>query len=324
MGEEKFFYFGPMFRRERPQKGRWRQFYQIGAEAFGLFEPTIDVEAISMLYQFLTNLGLKDFCFQLNSLGQPDERANFSQGLRTFFADKTEKLCGDCARRLERNVLRILDCKKESCIELVKKAPTTLEFLESESKNHFLEVQKGLEQLSVPFVFSPLLVRGLDYYTRTVFEVTSESGLGSQNAIAAGGRYDKLVENVGGKPTPAFGFSAGMGRIVLLMEEKGLLKKKQGPDIALVSADEQGRDFVFGFADKLRKLGLSILVEHQKKSVKAQMRKANKHNSVAVMVIGEKEIVTNKAKLQMLSKVANSSIELDAGKIVNTFGFLKN
>ena len=209
---QKFFYSGPMFRYERPQAGRFRQFYQIGAEAFGVSDPKIDAEILSMLKLFFERIGLKDLNFQINSIGCDKCRPGYKKALIDFFSDRLEGLCPDCKRRYEINPLRILDCKVEACVKLKEGAPHVTDSLCGECQIHFDAFQDFLKSLDVPFVINPNMVRGLDYYTRTTFEVTCEH-LGSQNAVAAGGRYDKLVQEFGGPPTPAIGFAAGMERL---------------------------------------------------------------------------------------------------------------
>jgi len=320
----KYFYIGPMFRRERPQRGRLRQFHQIGVEVFGFEEAIVDVEVIAMLIEFLSTLGLNKLTLQINTLGQPYEKKDFTKALYNYFLKKSDGLCDNCFRRLKKNVLRILDCKKKNCNKLLTKAPCILDYLSMESKKHFKEVQKGLKLLKINFIISPLLVRGLDYYTRTVFEITCDNGLGSQNAIAAGGRYDGLVEQLGGKKkVPAFGFSAGIERIFLVLQKENLLLDEVGPDIALIYADEVGRNFVFNFAQLLRKVGLRVELELHLKSVKAQMRRAHKLKSKTVLVVGEKELICGEACLQILFKAATKiKVKLSAKEIVQRLAIL--
>jgi len=213
---QKFFYSGPMFRYERPQAGRYRQFFQIGVEAFGIAEPNIDAEILSMLKLFFEKLSLKDLNFEVNSIGCEQCRPDYKISVRDFFSTKIDSLCPDCKRRLDLNPLRILDCKVDACVKLKQGVPRVTDFLCNECRGHFSKLLSLLELLKVPYVINPEMVRGLDYYTRTTFEVTSEN-LGSQNAIAAGGRYDSLVEDFGGPPTPAVGFALGMERITSLI-----------------------------------------------------------------------------------------------------------
>ena len=233
--EERVYYFGQMFRRERPQKGRYRQFHQLGVEAFGVAAPSADVETMAMLHSFLTELGMKGVNLVINSLGEGLERQKYTAALKAYFTTHQSELCQDCQRRLEKNVLRILDCKVETCKALGDDAPTAVGHLDDESRQHFEAVENGLQRLNIPYSVSHRLVRGLDYYTRTVFEAMAETGLGAQNTVIAGGRYDGLVSDFGGKPTPAVGFAGGIERLVLLLKR---VKKhsKQQPNLVLVGA----------------------------------------------------------------------------------------
>jgi histidyl-tRNA synthetase len=217
---QKFFYSGPMFRYERPQAGRFRQFFQIGAEAFGVGEPKIDAEILSMLRHFFERLGLKGLSFEVNSIGCEKCRPDYKKTLLDFFSNRIDGLCQDCKRRFEYNPLRILDCKLDACIKLRDGAPRVTKFLCDECREHFNTLLSMLELLNIPYVVIPDMVRGLDYYTRTTFEITCKD-LGAQDAVAAGGRYDRLVEDFGGPPTPAIGFAIGMERITTLIKSSG-------------------------------------------------------------------------------------------------------
>lgn len=298
--EIKYYYIGPMFRRERPQKGRLRQFHQIGAEFFGIKEASCDVEVIAMIYDLLTSLGIENLSLAINSLGNADERARFVNELYKFLSDAKLTLCSDCQRRLEKNTLRILDCKNPSCVALVEKAPSIVNFLDPDTANHFNQVKEGLVNLKIPFVVQPKLVRGLDYYTKTVFEISAITGLGSQNAVAAGGRFDGLVKNLGGPEIPAFGFSAGIERIILLLKNNAVSDSSE-LDIMLVTADEAGRDKAYALLYELRSLRIKTDIDHRNRSIKAQMRRANRLNSKAILVLGSKEVSENKAEIKWLS-----------------------
>ena len=313
---KKYFYIGPMFRRDRPQKGRLRQFHQIGAEAFGFEEALIDIEAISMLIDFLYKIGIYDFILNINSLGQIDEKAVFIKELSKYLAGKVNQLCNNCFHRIKINILRVLDCKIGSCRELLKNAPMMFNFLNLESKNHFETLKAGLQSLNIKFIISQNLVRGLDYYTRTVFEITTNK-LGAKNVIAAGGRYDNLVKNLGGKNIPAFGFSIGIERMLLSLTKKIVIGNKVNLDIVLIYADKYGRDFVFLFAQKLRIIGLKVVTVLQFKSIKSQMRYANKIQARSVLVIGKKELLCKQGELKMLFNKVRIKVKLHPQEIAD-------
>ena len=309
-GELKSFYVGPMFRRERPQKGRLRQFHQIGVEFFGVAEASVDVEVIAMLHDFLAALGLQDLKLILNTLGQPEERVDYLKALYDYFVFHSDNICSDCQRRLQKNTLRILDCKQPQCVKISEDAPLILAFLSEESLEHFNEVQAGLTRLSIPYEVSPRLVRGLDYYNRTVFEIVASSGLGAQNAVAAGGRYDGLVKKLGGSDVPAFGFAAGIERIVLLLIEQSGAAQAIPLDVVLVYADSIGKEKAFELLYQLRRKNIKADLDHKSRSVKAQMRRADRLGSKTVLVIGEKEVQEQSGQLKLLSTGETLSVSL--------------
>jgi len=211
---QKYFYLGPMFRHERPQAGRLRQFHQFGVESFGTPDPSADIEVISLLWRFLSELGLPGLTLELNSLGRAEDRARYVPNLVTFLKEHAAQLCGNCQRRIDTNPLRVLDCKVPECRAVTESAPHLMDYLSPDAREHFEQVLAGLQALAIPYTLNPRLVRGLDYYCLTAFELTC-SHLGAQNAVGAGGRYDTLVETLGGPPTPAIGFAAGLERICL-------------------------------------------------------------------------------------------------------------
>jgi histidyl-tRNA synthetase len=239
--EERVFYLGAMFRRERPQKGRYRQFHQFGAEALGLTAASVDVEMMAMIAAFLDDLGVTGVQLLVNTLGDPEDRARYGAALRDHFSKVAGELSADSQRRLQTNVLRILDSKDPKDQALAQGAPRTLDHLGDDARAHFDQVQAGLTRLGIPFVVEPKLVRGLDYYTRTVFEAQAAQGLGAQNTVAAGGRYDGLVETLGGRKTPAVGFAGGMERLILLLQDAGKAAAEPGATLYLGAADESGR-----------------------------------------------------------------------------------
>jgi histidyl-tRNA synthetase len=288
---QKFYYCGPMFRYERPQKGRQRQFYQIGVEAFGAEGPEIDAEIISMLVLFLERAGLAGLRVQVNSIGDEECRPSYRQALREHFSSSLDRLCDDCQRRYEQNPLRILDCKAKGCRELRQGAPEVSRYLCASCTEHFARLKRMLSDLAVPYEVNAEMVRGLDYYTRTTFEVTSES-LGAQNAVAAGGRYDKLVEEFGGPPTPAIGFAVGMERLVSLAKEEG--PEAPAPAVFIASLGDEAGAVAFGLADRMRRDGLWVELGYARGSLKSQMRKADKFEARAVVIIGEDELKKNR------------------------------
>lgn len=223
----KVYYLGPMYRRERPQKGRFRQFYQIGVESFGSATPYADAELIEMLTSYLRKVGLSEYRLEINSLGEGHERKVYQEKLQKFLNQNNSKFCDACKQRIPRNPLRVLDCKNPQCQELTKGHPDILDFLEKESKEHFEMVQKTLDEMKVPYKVNPKMVRGLDYYQRTVFEIISDK-LGAQNSFVAGGRYDSLVKDLGGPDIPGTGFAIGLERLLMLLPEvkKGADEKK--------------------------------------------------------------------------------------------------
>jgi histidyl-tRNA synthetase len=296
---QKFFYSGPMFRYERPQAGRFRQFYQIGAEAFGVGDPKIDAEVLSMLKLFFERLGLKGLNFQVNSIGCEKCRPDYRKALIDFFSERLEGLCPDCKRRYELNPLRILDCKVNACVQLKEGAPHVTDFFCNECETHFSAFRSYLKLLDIPYVINPNMVRGLDYYTRTTFEVTCEH-LGSQNAVAAGGRYDRLVEEFGGPATPAIGFAVGMERITTLLKAAGT-DTFPAPKVFIASIGTAAEEKGLAIADKLREKGIWVELGYAGNSLKSQMKRADRLSADYVFIIGEDEINAGKLKWKQLS-----------------------
>lgn len=295
--DARLFYIGPMFRRERPQKGRYRQFHQLGAEAFGFAQPAADVEMMAMLHVFAERLGLLGTSLVVNTLGDKADRPRYAAALKDYLAAHESALSEDSRRRLHTNPLRILDSKDTGDQAIVRDAPKPRAFLSDAARAHFEAVLNGLTRLSVPFVVDDRLVRGLDYYTRTVFEVLATTGLGAQNAVAAGGRYDDLVRELGGRETPALGFAAGIERIVLLLEDTGKTVGPRGADIMLIGADDGGRQAAQVLAHGLRQRGLHVDVDVRDRGVKSLMKRADKNGARAVVVIGDRE--QNEGRVQV-------------------------
>lgn len=293
---QKFFYSGPMFRYERPQAGRFRQFFQIGAEAFGAADPKIDAEILAMLKLFFEKLGLNVLKFEVNSIGCEKCRPDYRKALINFFAGRIEGLCPDCKRRYEQNPLRILDCKVESCIKLKEGAPHVTDFLCNECREHFSSFQAFLNLLGVPYVINPNMVRGLDYYTRTTFEITCEH-LGAQNAVVAGGRYDRLVEDFGGPPTPAIGFAIGMERLTSLLNPKNM----PGPKVFIAAIGFEAERECLIIANRLREKNISVELGYAGNSLKSQLRRADRLLAEYVFIVGDDEITAKKLKWKKLS-----------------------
>ena len=288
----KLFYTGPMFRYERPQKGRQRQFYQIGAEALGQTSPLADAEMILMLWEYFTKLGLSQRSMRLlvNSMGDDACRPAYRDSVAKFIREHSAELCEDCRGRADSNPLRAFDCKKEACCAVMERAPRINDALCAACQQHNTEVLGVLDKAGLKYEIDSSLVRGLDYYTRTVFEIQVESGLGSQNAIGGGGRYDGLFQDLGGKETPSIGFAVGAERILLVLENQGVDITGSDEKIVYVAAagDEQ-REAAFAMAMELRGRGLTVLSDLQSRSLKSQFKQADKAGVRYILIIGEEE-----------------------------------
>lgn len=282
---QKIFSIGPMFRYERPQKGRYRQFHQINAERLGEGGPFSDAETLQMAYQIASSLGLTGLVMEVNSLGCRTCREEFKNALKVFLGKRVEKLCTDCARRMAKNPLRVLDCKVVSCKKAVEGAPVIEDYLCSECRDHYGQVLSYLDSFGMTYRKNPSLVRGLDYYTRTTFEITAK-GLGSQNAIAGGGRYDNLVGMLGGPDVPGIGFAFGLERVILLLGEKA---ERKGGCFVVAQGNEGVRCAAVGLLSELRSAGVTAQAALEK-SFKAQMRRAGKSGYPLCAIIGQDEV----------------------------------
>jgi len=280
----KWFYVGPMFRFERPQAGRKRQFFQAGCEVFGLSSPGADAEVIKIASDILKSLNV-DFTLEINSIGCEKCRPEYRKALLDFLERQKRHLCEDCQKRLERNPLRVLDCKNESCKEVVKEAPVITDHLCNECNQHFESVKGYLKVLEVNFNVNPFLVRGLDYYTRTVFEFKSEK-LGAQSTVLAGGRYDRLISQLGGPDTPALGFALGVDRVMLLLPE--VEEKREG--VFVITRGEEAYREGLKLVDTLRKKGIRAEIDHRQGSFKSQMKAADRVKAKYAVIIGELEL----------------------------------
>ncbi len=313
---KKLFYMGSMYRQERPQKGRYREFRQFGIENIGSKEPLADAEVISFAYNLYKELGLKSIKVEINSIGCRTCRKNYIRALKDYLKPHYEMLCDNCKRRFDTNTLRILDCKNPGCKKITEKAPSTTEYLCDDCKEHFNEVLHYLDVRKIPYSVNNRLVRGLDYYTRTVFEVTTDR-LGSQNAVAAGGRYDYLIGMFHSEDIPAVGFAGGMDRLILLMEEEGLFDAmdEEKPDIFIVAVSNDVRDYVIKIAESLREQGFSVETDLSMSSMKSQMRRAGKLNVDNVLIIGPDEI--DKGVLTYKNMKKHSQKEIDIKELEN-------
>jgi histidyl-tRNA synthetase len=304
----RWYYSGPMFRYERMQTGRYRQFYQIGVEVLGVAAPTIEIEMIGMLYRLYKELAI-DTEVQLNSVGGKEDRPAYRAQLVAYFTPHRAALCGDCQRRLDKNPLRLLDCKVPACRTIIDGAPSVIDALGERSRAHFEAVQRGLERLGVPFVVTPRMVRGLDYYTGTVFEfVTSAESLARQNTLVAGGRYDDLVEDLGGPATPAIGFSIGVERALLVLGDDGASPPL---DVFIVSQGHSARELAVTLAHQLRIGGLRVDIEHRDVGFKAQFKRANKLRARYAVTIGEAEVEAGVVKLKNMMTSDEQSLKID-------------
>jgi histidyl-tRNA synthetase len=308
-GPQKWFCLGPMFRRERPQKGRSRQFHQIDCEAFGIAEPAIDVEQMAMLSHLLELLGVRAE-LKLNSVGDKACRPAYLADLQAWLRERKGQLCPDCNERMERNPLRVLDCKVESCQPVLAQAPRLLERLCPACDAHQQAVAAGLEALGVPYTLDSRLVRGLDYYVRTAFEFTSDA-LGAQSAVAGGGRYDGLVENLGGPPTPGIGFAMGQERLAIILEQVGREVAVRRPDVFFVSADEAGARAALVRAAALRRAGVACDLDARGGKLARQFKQAERVGARYAVVLGGNEVASGSAKLKDLATREETPVALD-------------
>ena len=288
----KAWYLGPMFRYERPQAGRYREFYQFGFEAFGSADPMMDAEVIGIVVNLFKILGLKGVSVNVNTLGDKESRENYRQALLDYFKPYLNDLCEDCQRRYEKNPLRILDCKVDGDKDIMKKAPKMTDYLNKESKKHFEKVQEYLEAMGIDYKVNSNIVRGLDYYTHTVFEVVADiEGFGAQNVLAGGGRYDHLVENIGGPSVPGVGFAVGLERLFLALQaEKIDIREIVCPDVYIFSAAGEQKPYVLSVANDLRMSGFNVEIDYNSRNFKSNFKQADKMNAKYIIIIGEEEV----------------------------------
>ena len=312
---QRLYYIGPSFRRERPQKGRQRQFHQFGVEAIGSANPEQDAEVISLGWDILKSFGIKSLELKLSSIGSKSCRENFKSELVKYLNPFIPKLSEVSQRRLEKNPLRILDTKNKDEIEIVKSAPKIEQFYTKDDQNYFLSVQKFLNDLEIPFKIDPLLVRGLDYYTQTTFEICSEN-LGAQDALLGGGRYNGLVGSLGGKDAPAVGFAAGMERVIIAAKNRKKISPKI-PTIYAICTNDEAMGILQNSAKQLRNIGYKVICETLRRSMRSQMRDANKSNADYVMIIGDDEFNSRTIQLKDLKNGEQEKVDLE--KIISYF-----
>ncbi len=311
---QKLYAMGPMFRHERPQKGRFRQFHQINVELFGDPGPQSDAEMIILAMYFFETIGLRDLTLHLNSLGCPDCRPDFKEKLKRYLAERTSSLCADCQKRAQLNPLRVFDCKVETCKSVVQNAPAIPAFLCRDCRDHFGSLKAYLDALNIPFEVNDQLVRGLDYYNRTTFEIQTEH-LGAQNAVAGGGRYDGLVKTLGGPDHPAIGFAVGIERVVALLEASKPAELRK-PDLFIAALGENVSLPAFQWMTALRKQGLWVELDYGGKSLKSQMKKANRLDAQNVLIVGDDEAAAKKAVLRDMN--TGEQIDVDFNNLVST------
>ena len=311
-GSQKLYYIGPMFRAEKPQKGRQRQFHQFGVEIIGSDDPVADVECIAFMMQIYKRIGIKNFELKLNSVGDPESREAYKEALRDYLKPNLDKMSELSQKRYEKNPMRILDSKEEEDQEFIKDAPVIQDYLNEESEAHFEQVTNYLSELGISFTLDPYLVRGMDYYTRTAFELTSPD-LGSQDALAGGGRYDLLVEEIGGQPTPAVGFAAGMERLLIACEELDIkLAEEKSVDVYFVTLGDEARNWALTKLPQVREAGLSATMDYKGRSMKAQMKDADRENALYTIIVGGNELQEGKFTLRNMKESEEASLEFDA------------
>ena len=309
---QRLYYMGPMFRYERPQKGRYRQFHQIGAEVTGVAAPTVDAQVLTMLSHFFAELGLSEPSLQINSLGCPACRPVYREALKSFLLSRIELLCEDCDRRYQTNPLRALDCKSPGCQEATKGAPAMLEYLCPDCAEHFDKTKRFLDLVGTKYTINERMVRGLDYYTRTTFEMVTTL-LGSQSAVAAGGRYDGLISELGGPSLPGIGFAIGVERIALLLADKEFARR---PDLFIAALGEPAHAEAFRLMTALQREGCAVEIDYEGKSLKSQMRRADKFKSRFTLIIGGDELERGTAPLKEMDGGTQAEVALDAAAIL--------
>jgi histidyl-tRNA synthetase len=307
---QKVCYLTSCYRYEKPQAGRLREFHQFGIECFGASEPLADAEMISLAKQIFDELGVKDLHLEINSIGCPECRAEYHKALKEYFSAKEDELCSNCRERLERNPMRLLDCKVPSCKEIAKDAPVVLDYLCDDCKAHFEKVKKFLDAMNIEYQVNPKIVRGLDYYTKTVFEFVSDA-IGAQGTVCGGGRYDGLIEEFGGQKTPSLGFGIGLERLQIVMEAQGCeFPEPKTPDLFIAAMGEKAQLKAVEIAKDMRDEGFSVVYDLNARSLRAQMKYADKLGAAFNVVIGDGELEEGKAKLKNMKTGESADIDL--------------
>ena len=315
-----YYLYCPVFRYERPQAGRLREHHQFGVEIFGTASPAADAEVISIASEIFETLGCSDLTIKLNSIGCPKCRGRYQQALKEYLGGRYDELCETCKTRYETNPLRILDCKVDTCKEIVKDAPHTMDYICDDCRAHMDELMRLLDLAGIHYEIDPMLVRGLDYYTKTVFEIVSGMP-GAQGTLCGGGRYDGLIKELGGPEMPAVGFGLGMERLLLIMDKLGVeIPKPVRYDIMLIGLGQQAKDRCFVLARELRALGVSVDFDLMDRSVKAQMKYADKTGATYTLVIGEEELEQGVATLKSMRGGESIMVKLDAAAIAGSIG----
>lgn len=300
---QKYFYTGPMFRHERPQAGRLRQFHQFGVESYGIADPRADVEVIGLLWRILQDLGLPNLTLEINNLGQATDRDGYRPVLVNYLKQHVERLCGNCKHRIEANPLRVLDCKVPECRTITEQAPRLSESLSETARSYFAQVLAGLDLINIPYSLNHRLVRGLDYYNLTTFEVTA-TNLGAQNAVGAGGRYDGLVETLGGTATPAVGFAVGLERIAMLLPDSQQHRIPAGITVYVAGFGENGSAAGMTALEELRLAGIAAVSDFRSTTLKAHLRQADRLSCQFTLLLGDDEVAKGSAVLRnMESKI---------------------
>ena len=314
----------PVFRYERPQAGRLREHHQFGVECFGAPEPSADAEVIAMAWDIFTVMGARDLTVKLNSIGCPKCRDRYQTALKAYLAEHRDELCEDCQVRLEKNPLRVLDCKVESCKKINAHAPHTMDYVCDECRSHMDRLRGYLDAIGIPYEMDPMLVRGLDYYTRTVFEIVSGAA-GAQGTLCGGGRYDGLVKQIGGPEVAAVGFGLGIERLLLYLDQLGVeVPKPETVDVLIFGMGDAERQKAFELVNGLRKLGYAADTDHVGRSVKANFKYAGKTEAKHVLVIGENELTNGKGNIKRMADGEQIEVSLTARDIAETIGGNQN
>jgi len=316
-GTTKTWYYGPMYRYERPQSGRFREFYQFGVEVFGSNSPLIDAEVISIPVNFYKLLGLKGIKVNINSLGDMESRNNYREALKKYFEPHLDLLCDDCKERFNKNPLRIIDCKYDANLDIIKNAPIIIDYLNEESKKHFEEVQKYLDAMGIEYEVNPNIVRGLDYYTHTVFEVeASVEGFGAQNVLCGGGRYDNLVETIGGPSTPGVGFALGLERLLTALEFENIdLVDENNLDIFIIPMDTN--EYSISLGNILRMNGFNVEVDFNSRKIANSFKQADRLGAKYIIIIGEDEV--NNKVLTVKDNKTKEEYKIEEDKLIDFF-----